>query len=249
MDRAHVDLSVVIPVKNEAENVGPLLAEIRSAIDGMAPAERPHYEVIFVDDGSEDGTGERLRAAGAGFDGLRILRHETSCGQSTAIHTGIRFATGRWIATLDGDGQNDPADIPALYRLATAPGDRIPGMVAGVRRKRQDTAAKRYASRFANGLRRRLLKDDCRDTGCGLKVFERALFLALPYFDHMHRFLPALAKRHGALVVEHEVNHRPRQAGTSKYTNFQRALVGITDLLGVMWLQRRTRLPARVIET
>ncbi|MEM7653069.1 MAG: glycosyltransferase [Pseudomonadota bacterium] len=252
MAQAGVDLSVVIPVKNESENVGPLLTEIRAALDAMSEDERPAYEVIFVDDGSDDGTGDALKAAGAGFGGLRVLRHETSCGQSTAIHSGVRCARGAWIATLDGDGQNDPADIPDLWRENVAAHGRSEGsgpqMVAGVRRKRKDTAAKRYASRFANGLRRRLLRDDSRDTGCGLKLFSREVFLSLPYFDHMHRYLPALFKRHGARVVEREVNHRPRHAGSSKYTNFQRALVGITDLMGVMWLQRRTRLPDEIKE-
>jgi dolichol-phosphate mannosyltransferase len=174
-----------------------------------------------------------------------VVRHRTSCGQSQAIATGIRFARAPLIATLDGDGQNDPADIPALverWRAAPAP-ERERLMIAGWRARRRDTVSRRVASRLANAIRAGLLGDDTPDTGCGTKLFGRALFLDLPRFDHMHRFLPALVLRAGGRVVSVEVNHRPRQRGTSKYGNLRRALVGLPDLLGVMWLMRRARNP------
>ena len=234
-----MDLSVVIPVRNEADNVLPLLAEIRAALDGKL-----EYEVIFVDDGSTDETAARLQGAQAGFDRLRLVRHAASCGQSTAVRTGVQAATAPWIVTLDGDGQNDPADIPAMWERTRAAGEGPgPALVAGVRRRRHDSWVKRWSSRIANRVRRRLLRDDARDTGCGLKMFRRDAYLELPYFDHMHRFLPALIRRHGGIMVEQEINHRPRQAGRSNYGTLDRLFVGITDMLGVMWLQRRTRLP------
>lgn len=246
-----IDLSVVIPVRNEEENVVPLLTEIRAALDGLMP-----YEVIFVDDGSDDGTVEALTGsdrgvadAEPGFAGLRVLRHETSCGQSTAVHSGVTAARGAWIATLDGDGQNDPADIPALWKALTEATDRPRlKMLAGHRAKRQDSRVKKVTSRVANRVRAGLLRDDTPDTGCGLKLFERALFLSMPYFDHMHRFLPALTQRQGFEVESVRVNHRPRTAGRSKYGTFNRLWVGIVDLLGVMWLQRRARIPSYLPE-
>lgn len=230
-----IDLSVLIPAKNEAENLPALLGEIRSAL-----AEE-HYEVLVVDDGSDDQTLavlQRLKAQG--FEQLRILHHERSLGQSTSLWHAGRAARGTWLATLDGDGQNDPADIPGMLQLVRATPDLQ--LVAGHRVDRRDSASKRWASRLANGLRRRLLKDATPDTGCGLKLIERAAFLRLPYFDHMHRYIPALVLRHNGRMRVHPVNHRPRQAGTSNYGNLDRALVGILDLLGVWWLIRRTRL-------
>jgi len=187
-----MDLSVVVPVHNEAENIDPLLDEIVAALTG-----RFDYEIIYVNDGSRDDTGARLTAAQARIPNLRVLTHRRACGQSTAVVTGIRHARGRLVATLDGDGQNDPADIPRLVEVLSAT-DRPARLVmaAGYRRRRQDTWIKRFSSRIANGVRSRLLGDATPDTGCGLKVFERAVFLELPYFDHMHRFLPALVQRY-----------------------------------------------------
>jgi dolichol-phosphate mannosyltransferase len=195
------------------------------------------HEIIYVDDGSDDGSIDVLRADG----GLTVLRHRQSCGQSAAIVTGVRAARGVWIATLDGDGQNDPADIPAL--LARAQAEPGIALVAGHRTRRRDTAVKRFSSRAANALRAFLLGDATPDTGCGLKVFKREVFLQLPIFDHMHRFLPALFIRAGGRVVSVPVNHRPRTRGVSKYGTLDRALVGVVDLAGVAWLQRRGRRP------
>lgn len=234
-----LDLSVLIPARNEADNLPSLLGEIRVALAAHA------YEVLVVDDGSSDQTLavlQRLRAEG--FSQLRILQHEHSLGQSTSLWHAAQAARGRWLATLDGDGQNDPADIPGMFGLVREEGADLQ-LVAGHRVNRRDTASKRWASRFANGLRRRLLKDATPDTGCGLKLVERAAFLRLPYFDHMHRFIPALILRHNGRMRVHPVNHRPRTAGTSKYGNLDRALVGILDLFGVWWLIRRTRLDTR----
>ncbi|MDF9619183.1 glycosyltransferase family 2 protein [Pseudomonas entomophila] len=232
-----LDLSVLIPAKNEVDNLPSLLAEIRTALANE------RYEVLVVDDGSSDQTLAMLQQLkNQGFQQLRILRHERSLGQSTSIWHAAQAARGRWLATLDGDGQNDPADIPGM--LALVRGNDDVKLVAGHRVNRRDTASKRWASRFANGLRSRLLKDATPDTGCGLKLIERAAFVGLPYFDHMHRFIPALILRHNGRMLVHPVNHRPRHAGISKYGNLDRALVGILDLFGVWWLIRRTRLDA-----
>jgi dolichol-phosphate mannosyltransferase len=230
-----MDLSVVVPVHNEAENLKPLLGEIVQALDGLC-----EYEIVYVDDGSTDDTLARLAALRGDIPGLRVLRHKQVCGQSTALLTGIRTAKGQAIATLDGDGQNDPADIPRLLQaLAELQQQNPRAMVVGYRKKRRDTGWRKFSSRVANTVRGGLLRDHTPDTGCGLKVFSRALFLELPYFDHMHRFLPALAQRTGGAVISVEVNHRPRLAGVSKYGTWQRLWVGIIDLFGVMWLQRR----------
>jgi dolichol-phosphate mannosyltransferase len=231
-----MDLSIVIPVRNEAGNIGPLVAEIRAALDGGAP-----YEIVYVDDGSTDATLAELSALAASGAPLRIVRHARSCGQSAAIRSGVKSARGAWIATLDGDGQNDPGDIPRLWAMAR--GEKAPVLIAGWRRKRRDTWLKRLSSRIANGVRARMLGDATPDTGCGLKVFRRDLFLDLPYFDHMHRFLPALVKRAGGRTVSVPVNHRPRGAGRSNYGTLDRLVVGITDLFGVMWLMRRASVP------
>ena len=233
-----VTLSVVIPVKNEAENIAPLVAEIRAALEALVS-----YEIIYVDDGSTDATVARIRALADGTDRLRVVRHKASCGQSTAVRSGVKAARGCWIATLDGDGQNDPADLPALWQLAAAEpaGTRL--LLAGHRARRKDTAIKRVSSRIANRVRAFLLSDSTPDSGCGLKLFERETFLELPYFSHMHRFLPALVLRAGGRVVSVKVNHRPRGQGVSNYGTFDRLWVGISDLAGVMWLQRRARVP------
>lgn len=225
-----VALSIVIPMKNEAGNVAELLREIAVACAGDAP------EIIVVDDGSADGTGTLARDLGA-----RVLRHARSGGQSAAVHSGVLAARGRVVCTLDGDGQNPPAELPRLYRPLLADGSGRIGLVAGQRVGRRDTISKRWASRLANGLRARALKDGTRDTGCGLKAFRRDAFLALPYFDHMHRYLPALMKRDGWEVLLVDVTHRERQTGRSNYSNLQRALVGIFDLMGVAWLIRRRK--------
>src|SRR5438105_15875711 len=236
-----MELSVVIPVKNEAGNIAPLVAEIAAALDG-----RIDYEIVYVDDGSSDATAAEIRDLQHGMTRLRLIRHAQSRGQSAAIRSGVKAARGIWIATLDGDGQNDPADIPALWRIAQDSPSAPRLLIAGHRSRRQDSWSKRRASRLANAVRRRLLRDDTPDTGCGLKLFRRALFLDLPYFDHMHRFLPALVLREGGIVRSVPVNHRPRQRGISKYGVFDRLLVGITDLAGVLWLRRRRARPLLV---
>jgi dolichol-phosphate mannosyltransferase len=231
-----VQLSIVVPVRNEQDNVLPLIEEIHAAL-----ADRVEFEVVYVDDGSSDGTPARLAEAMARFPRLRVLKHQDSCGQSTALATAVRAARGEWIATLDGDGQNDPADIPKL--LAARDGAADIRLFAGWRKSRQDTWLKRLSSRIANSVRAGLLGDATPDTGCGLKLFRRATFLELPYFDHMHRFLPALVQRAGGRTLSVEVNHRPRTRGTSNYGLFDRLWVGIVDIVGVKWLQRRAKQP------
>lgn len=232
-------LSVVVPVRNEAGNVEPLIAEIHAALDGIVD-----YEVIYVDDGSTDATPVELAQARARFPRLRSVRHRHCCGQSTAIATGVRMARHPWIATLDGDCQNDPADLPRLLVMIGA-GRRVAdlGLIVGWRVERHDSRVRKLSSRIANGVRGRLLGDATPDTGCGLKVFVRDVFLRLPFFDHMHRFLPALFLREGMQVVSVPVSHRPRKAGTSNYGIGNRLWVGIVDLAGVMWLRSRMRLP------
>jgi dolichol-phosphate mannosyltransferase len=233
-----VSLSVVVPVKDEAGNVAPLAREIAAAL-----ARESDYEMIFVDDGSRDATATELLALRPELP-LRVVAHGRNLGQSRAIRTGVRAARSDLIVTLDGDGQNDPADIPKLVALfrSEAANPRF-GMVAGERAKRQDTWRKRLASRLANRIRRALLNDNAKDTGCGLKAFRREAFLALPYFDHMHRYLITLMLREGYEVRFIPVGHRPRGAGRSKYGVLDRLAVGISDLLGVMWLKRRFRGP------
>jgi dolichol-phosphate mannosyltransferase len=229
-----MELSVVVPVKDEAENVAPLAREIAAAIAGEGP-----HEIIFIDDGSSDGTAKALAALKGEIPGLRVLRHPRNLGQSRGIRSGVLAARHPVIVTLDGDGQNDPADIPRLLRvLETEP---LVGLVSGVRTKRKDSASRRLASKAGNGFRNWMLRDGAADTGCGLKVFRREVFTALPYFDHIHRFLIALTLREGWQVRFVPVNHRPRTAGQSKYTNLGRLLVSGADLLGVRWLMRRHR--------
>ncbi len=228
-------LSVVVPVYNEQDNVAPLVDEIVTALRGVLP-----FEIVYVDDASRDATVARLRALQATTPELRVLRHASNSGQSAAIRNGVKAARAPWIATLDGDGQNDPADIPKLLaQRDTAPHEVK--LFAGWRVQRQDSGSKRWASKWANAIRARLLRDDTPDTGCGIKLFEREAFLDLPGFDHMHRYLPALMQRAGWRTVSVPVNHRHRTAGVSKYNNLQRALVGIRDLRGVAWLIARNR--------
>jgi dolichol-phosphate mannosyltransferase len=230
-------VSVIAPMRNEAGAVARLADEIAVACAPLAP-----FEAIFVNDGSTDATAAEIAAARARHPWLREVRHRASCGQSAAILSGVRAARAPLCVTLDGDGQNPPAELPKLVAPLLADSAGRIGLVAGQRIDRQDTLSRRWGSRLANGLRRRLLRDDTRDTGCGLKAFPRDLFLALPFFDHIHRYLPALVRREGREVVLVDVAHRARQDGRSHYTNFGRLLVGVLDLAGVWWLlRRRTR--------
>ena len=232
---SHPELSVVVPVFNERDNVAPLVAEITAALRG-----RITFEIVYVDDQSRDDTLAVLRALKSQTPELRVLHHVSQSGQSTAVRNGVKQARGAWIATLDGDGQNDPADIPGLLD-ARALADANVKLFAGWRVNRKDSGSKRWASRWANAIRARMLRDDTPDTGCGIKLFEREAFLDLPYFDHMHRYLPALMQRAGWQTTSVPVNHRHRTTGVSKYTNLGRALVGIRDLRGVAWLITRSR--------
>jgi dolichol-phosphate mannosyltransferase len=228
-------VSVVVPVFNERDNIPPLVAEIVAALRGVLP-----FEIVYVDDHSRDDSWDVLRAQMALVPELRALRHRRQSGQSTAIRTGVKAARAPWIATLDGDGQNDPADIPKLLAERDASPPELK-LFAGWRVNRRDSGSKRWASKFANAIRSRMLKDETPDTGCGTKLFEREMFLELPYFDHMHRYLPALARRAGYGSVSVPVNHRERSTGVSKYNNLQRAWVGLTDLRGVSWLIKRSK--------
>lgn len=236
------DLSVVVPVFDEALNIAKLVDEIAAALDGVA-----RYEIVIVDDGSVDETAAVVGLCQARLPGrLRLVRHAARCGQSAALRSGVTAARADLVATLDGDGQNDPADIPVLLSAmrrerAATPG--MPVLIAGFRRKRRDRWRKRIASQLANHIRMALLHDATPDTGCGLKLFLRRDFLEFPYFDHMHRYLGALMLRQKGRVVSVAVSHRPRLLGVSKYGVFDRLLVGIVDILGVMWLQRRGRVP------
>jgi dolichol-phosphate mannosyltransferase len=229
------ELSVVVPVFNERDNIPPLLAEIAAALRG-----RIAFEIVYVDDESSDDSVAVLAAEKAKYPELRVVRHLSRSGQSTAVWNGVRAARSPWIATLDGDGQNDPADIPKLL----AARDKAPAEVrlfAGWRTTRRDSFNKRISSKIANAVRSRMLRDATPDTGCGLKLFERETFLRLPYFDHMHRYLPALVKRAGFASQSVPVGHRPRTAGKSKYGMLDRLWVGIADLRGVAWLMRRAK--------
>jgi glycosyltransferase involved in cell wall biosynthesis len=235
-------LSVVVPVKNEAGNVGPLADEIAAALTG-----RWSFEIVFVNDGSNDKTGAELNALAAARPWLRQVAHAVSCGQSAAVRTGVAAARAPLIATLDGDGQNDPSFIPALVRVLEKGGPLL-GLVAGQRVGRRDTGFKRLQSRIANGVRSAILRDGTRDTGCGLKAFRREVFLSLPYFDGLHRFLPALIKRDGYGIGYVDVIDRPRRHGRSNYGMWDRLWVGILDLAGVWWLIRRRRQVPQVSE-
>src|SRR5690348_1132025 len=231
-------LSVVVPVYNERDNVAPLIREIVTALRGQPAGQGGDFEIVYVDDCSTDDTLAKLQALKAEVPELRVIRHLKQGRQSTAIRNGVKAARGTWIATLDGDGQNDPADIPKLLaeRAKSAPDVKL---FAGWRVNRMDSGSKRWASKWANAIRSRMLRDATPDTGCGIKLFEREAFLDLPHFDHMHRYLPALMQRAGWKTVSVPVNHRHRSAGVSKYNNLNRALVGISDLRGVAWLIKR----------
>jgi dolichol-phosphate mannosyltransferase len=232
---------VVVPVHDEAGAVGPLVAEIALAFDGRS------YEMIFVDDASRDSTLAELTALKAAHPALRVLSHPSNSGQSRAVRTGVLAARGEVVVTMDGDGQNPPVDAPRLVdALLAAPAEVA--LVGGRRARRQDSEAKRQASIWANRIRRRLLGDDADDTGCGLKAFRREAFLRLPYFDHVHRYLPALMIREGFRNLYLDVGHRHRETGRSKYTNWGRLMASLSDLLGVMWLKSRSRLPGAVRE-
>jgi dolichol-phosphate mannosyltransferase len=234
-DTAGVAVSIVVPVRNEAENVSPLIAEIAVALDGRWP-----YEIIYVNDGSTDATAERLAIAMGQRGNLRQIRHAASSGQSAAVRSGVRAARGAIVATLDGDGQNNPAFLPELISAIEKGGERV-GLAAGQRVGRKDTGFKKLQSRVANGVRSAILRDGTRDTGCGLKAFRREVFLALPYFDGLHRFLPALVRREGHGIVYVDVIDRPRHSGVSNYGFFDRLWIGIMDIAGVWWLIRRKK--------
>jgi dolichol-phosphate mannosyltransferase len=235
-------LSIVIAVLNEAENVASVCAETLTALGGV-----DQFEIVFIDDGSTDNTAARISALRLEDPRVRLVRHDRRCGKSAALRTGITTARAAWIATMDGDGQNDPNDIPRMLRLAREATGAAP-LVAGIRVRRNDTLSRRIATRFANGLRQAVLSDHCPDTGCGLKLFRRDDFLRIPVFEGMHRFLPALFQAYCHPLICTPVAHRPRLLGSSKYTNLGRAMVGIGDMLGVIWLRNRTRLPTRVTE-
>jgi dolichol-phosphate mannosyltransferase len=234
-DTAAIAVSIVVPVRNEAENIAPVIGEIAAALDG-----RWNYEIIYVDDGSTDATPERLASAMKSRPNLREVRHATSTGQSAAVRSGVRVAHGAIVATLDGDGQNNPAFLPALISAIEQGGERT-GLVAGQRVGRKDTGFKKIQSRIANTVRNAILHDGTRDTGCGLKAFRREVFLAMPYFDGLHRFLPALVRREGYDIAYVDVIDRPRHSGVSNYGFFDRLWIGIMDLAGVWWLIRRKK--------
>lgn len=239
-----LDISVVVPVHNESGAVAGLVQEIAAALDGWA------YEMIFVDDASKDDTHAKLVALKVTYPALRVLANRKNAGQSRAIMNGVLAARAPVIGTLDGDGQNDPADLPALLQQLNRPdAPQGLGFVGGRRVKRQDSQAKKLASRLANNVRQALLRDGADDSGCGIKVVRRDLFLRLPYFDHMHRYMPALVQREGALAEFAVVNHRHRSTGASKYTNLGRLLAALTDLGGVIWLRTRRRDFGHVDET
>jgi dolichol-phosphate mannosyltransferase len=230
-----VAVSIIVPVRNEAENIAPVIEEIAAALDG-----RWRYEIIYVNDGSTDATAERLASVMRRRKNVRQLRHDRSTGQSAAIRSGVRAARGSVVATLDGDGQNNPAFLPELISAIETGGERV-GLAAGQRVGRKDTGFKKIQSRAANAIRSTILHDGTRDTGCGLKAFRREIFLMMPYFDGLHRFLPALMQREGFDVVYVDVIDRPRRSGVSNYGFFDRLWIGILDLAGVWWLIRRKK--------
>ena len=241
MIEATPDISVVVPVHDEQGAAGPLAREIAAAFAGRS------YEMLFVDDASKDATLAELRALMAELPALRVLSHGSNAGQSRAVRTGVLAARAPIVVTLDGDGQNPPADAPRLADLLAASPPTV-ALVGGVRARRQDSEAKRQASLWANRIRKKLLSDDADDTGCGLKAFRRDVFLRLPYFDHIHRYLPALMIREGYRNRYLDVDHRHRETGRSKYTNWGRLMASLSDLLGVIWLKSRSRRPGAVTE-
>ena len=230
-------LSVVIAVLNEVENVAAVAAEAVSALASLDP-----FEIVFVDDGSTDETAAVLGALAQADPRIRLVRHDRKCGKSQAVRTGVMAARGEWVATLDGDGQNDPSDLPDMLAKATAMNGPAP-LVAGIRVRRDDPVSRLIATRIANGIRSTLLGDDCPDTGCGVKLFRRDDFLLLPCFEGTHRFLPALFKAYGHPLINHPVKHRARMLGVSKYSNLGRAAVGVFDMATVAWIVRRTTAP------
>jgi glycosyltransferase involved in cell wall biosynthesis len=237
-------LSVVVPVKNEADNIAPLVAEFAALKERT-----PIGEVIYVDDGSTDNTRDKVKNLQDKYPFLRIISHNRTAGQSAALWTGVKAAANGLVATIDGDGQNDPADIERLYSLYVEHSQSNgPLMVMGQRVGREDNFIRRMSSRIANSVRSSLLRDRTRDTGCSLKLFRRTDYLHLPFFTNMHRFLPALMNRQRVTVMHIDVAHRPRLRGSSKYGMWNRLWVGIADLLGVMWLQRRSAAPLTILE-
>lgn len=238
--RPHLPVvSIVIPILNEAENIGPVVDELAGAFAGHGA-----FEVLCVDDGSTDGTGERVGELMQRYPWLRLVRHRRCAGKSAGLRTAAEWALGQWIVTMDGDGQNIATDIRAIADRIGAIADRPSPLVAGIRKYRKDTIWRRIATKIANPIRRRLLRDDCPDSGCGIKAFRRDAFLRLPIFEGMHRFLPALFGLYGHPLICHPVDHRERRHGSSKYTNLGRAVVGVFDLMGVIWLRKRTRMAA-----
>jgi dolichol-phosphate mannosyltransferase len=238
-------ISVVVPVKNEEDNIESLIKEINDALKNVSI----EHEIIYIDDGSTDKTLEILKKMREKFSQLRIIYHQTSCGQSASIRTAILAAKSNIIVTLDGDGQNVPADIPKLVTpLLAQNAAKNLGMVAGQREKRVDSMTKKISSKIANYIRQALLKDGIRDTGCGLKAFRRDMFLLLPYFDHIHRYLPALAIREGYNVITQDVQHRSRENGISKYGTIDRLIAALSDLIGVIWLIRRRKKTSHIEE-
>lgn len=232
-DLSQYPVSVVVPVYNEQGNLAPLIEEIEQALQ-----QHPQFEIVYVDDGSSDGTREELTQLQQQHPKLKVIKHDGNFGQSASIVSGVRAAQYEWIVTLDGDGQNNPADIPALLNtLSQQAQDKV--IVVGNRAKRNDNWLRRLSSRIGNGIRNACLKDDCPDTGCSLKLFPRSTFLQLPHFNHLHRYIPALYKRAGFTVLNVPVSHRPRTQGVSKYGVMNRLWVGIFDLMGMMWLIRR----------
>lgn len=227
-------VSVVIAIYNEIENIEPLLAEIQRTLANVE-----HFEIVVVDDASKDGTCQRLKQLRQQYPYLRVVTHTCNYGQSIAIISGVRAARYDWVITLDGDGQNDPADFPKLFDAVHNINISRPVLVVGTRLQRSDTWIRRQSSKIANSIRNRLLQDNCPDSACGLKLFQREVFLRLPHFNHLHRFLPALFKRINGLVINVPVNHRPRLRGQSKYGTMNRLWIGIVDMLGVMWLIHR----------
>ncbi len=235
-------VSVVVPVRNEAGNIGPLVAEIAKALDGQWP-----FEVVYVNDGSSDGTEGELKRLMAAHPWLRRVRHKQSCGQSAAVRSGVTAARAPVVVTIDGDGQNDPAFIPAMLKALQAGAPSV-GLIAGQRKGRKASGFKKLQSRIANAVRSAVLRDGTRDTGCGLKALRRDLFLQLPYFDGLHRFLPALVRREGFTIGYVDVVDRPRNTGLSNYGMWNRLWVGILDLAGVWWLIRRKKRNPEILE-
>lgn len=235
-------ISVIVPIKNEEANIKPLINEIITALSS-----EDSFEIIYIDDGSNDNSLKILNSLKQTIPFLRIIQHAESCGQSAAIRSGVHYAKHGIIVTLDGDGQNVPSDIPALVKLLRQAPDNV-AMVAGQRRVRNDSASKKYASKIANTIRGKILKDGVRDTGCGIKAFRRDAYMNLPYFDHMHRYFAALFKRDNYDILLCDVAHRSRETGTSKYGNWDRFKAGIVDLCGVLWLLKRRKKTSSVIE-